>query len=306
MKNLSKDEKRERKYGETSTWEFSAVTPYFKLLFHPKTFVKTWQFVASILRNFFWLQEKQVLHISHRPVINVETELDQKIPFTPSKVGIYLGFIPFFVRPMDMLIKRLGFKKAAPYINRNLFMLAKSYKEASLVYRFSMSTTNRPNYKEDAAFKTIHAADPHLLCVPSLHVAICAVTYSWYKKVFDEGLFPKEEAERRLSEIRARALAIIESVLFVKQHSVNCIPTALYMITSIFEEDFLPQKKALEIINELFKTSPEIDSETKKEITEYFTAMYKRCLNERKEGGSWQEPVINWLKEYAAKTGQKI
>ena len=55
------------------------------------------------------MQQRQVLHLTHRPVINVQTDLDNKIPFEPSKVNTYLGFIPFFVKPFDMMIKRLGY-----------------------------------------------------------------------------------------------------------------------------------------------------------------------------------------------------
>ena len=301
--------KRDIKYSQKSTWEFSSVSPYFNLLGRAHTFFRAWQFIFNVTHNFFFLQQRQVFHLTHRPVINVETVLDGKIPFEPSKVDTYLGFIPFFVKPLDMLIKRMGYRKAARYINKNLAVLSKTYKSASSIYRFSMTTTNRPDYKEDIAFKAIHAADPHLLCVPSLHVAICAVTYAWYKSFFEnapEGIFSKEEAERRLAEIKKQAIAIIESVLFVKQHSVNCIPTALYMITVIFGQNFFSAKDAVSFIEELFNSSSEIDEATRHEITDYFTFLYERVLLENCFNDNWQESIENWLKDYAAHTGQKL
>ena len=247
--------------------------------------------------------------MTHRPVINVETELDEKIPFTPVKVGTYLGFIPFFVKPFDMMIKRMGYRAASPYINKNLAVLTKTYKSASSIYRFSMTTTSRPDYREDSAFKAIHAADPHLLCVPSLHVAICAVTYAWYKKFFEgltDKVFSREEVDRRLSEIKNQAVKIIESVLFVKQHSVNCIPTAFYMITAVFGSEFFSAREAVDFIDELFSDCPEIDSETRHEITEYFTSLYERTLLENSFNDSWQDSIKNFLTDFARKTGQKI
>ena len=302
-------QKRDIKYSQKSTWEFSSVSPYFNLLGRAHTFFRAWQFIFNVTHNFFFLQQRQVLHLSHRPVINVQTDLDDKIPFEPSKVNTYLGFIPFFVRPFDMVIKRMGYKAASPYINQNLALLSKTYKSASSIYRFSMTTTSRPHYMEDAAFKAIHAADPHLLCVPSLHVSICAVTYSWYKAFFakvPEGIFSKEEADRRLSEIKERALAIIESVLFVKQHSVNCIPTALYMITAVFGKDFFSAKDAVNFIEELFKNSTEIDPKTRKEILDYFTSLYEQNLLENSFNDTWQESIKRWLTAYAEKTGQAL
>lgn len=310
---LTRQQKRNLKYENLSTWDFSAVSPYFNLLGRAGTFFPAWHFILSVLHNFFFLQQKQVLHLTHRPVINVETSLDDKIPFMPNKVSTYLGFIPFFVKPFAMMIKRIGYRKAAPYIRKNLRVLTKTYQSAASIYRFSMTTTSRPNYKEDAAFKTIHAADPHLLCVPSLHVSICAVTYAWYSDFFKnapKGIFSEEEALRRSEEIKKQALSITESVLFVKQHSVNCIPTALYMITAVFGSDFFSAKDAVNFINELFKTSKEIDDATKQEITDYFTALftalYERTLLENNSNPRWQDSIENWLRDFAAKTGQKL
>ena len=304
---MTGQEKRNIRYSQKSTWDFSALSPYFNLLGRGRTFFRAWQFIFSVIHNFFFLQQRQVLHLTHRPVINVETELDEKIPFTPVKVNTYLGFIPFFVKPFDMMIKRMGYKAASPYINDNLAVLTKTYKSASSIYRFSMTTTNRPDYREDAAFKAIHAADPHLLCVPSLHVAICAVTYAWYKRFFEsvkEGVFSREEADRRLEEIKLQAIKIIESVLFVKQHSVNCIPTAFYMITAVFGSDFFSARDAVDFIEELFNSSQEIDAETRREITEYFTALYERTLLENSFNDSWQDSIKNFLTDFARKTGQ--
>ena len=301
---------RDKRYSQKSTWDFSAVSPYFNLLGRRRTFFRAWQFIFNVSHNFFFLQQRQVLHLSHRPVINVQTDLDDKIPFEPSKVNTYLGFIPFFVKPFDMMIKRFGYRKVAPYITKNLAVLTKTYKSAASIYRFSMTTTSRPHYLGDAAFKAIHAADPHLLCVPSLHVSICAVTFAWYSQFFKEttaqGLFTKEEADRRLAEIRAQAIAIIESVLFVKQHSVNCIPTALYMITAVFGDDFFPIQDAINFIDELFKSAPEVSSETRREIVEYFTSLYERTLLENSFNDHWQDSIKNWLRDFAEKTGQSL
>ena len=303
-------QERNRKYSQKSTWDFSAVSPYFNLLGRGRTFFRAWQFIFNVTHNFFFLQQRQVLHLTHRPVINVQTDLDDKIPFEPSKVNTYLGFIPFFVKPFDMMIKRMGYKKASPYINKNLYVLSKTYKSASSIYRFSMTTTSRPHYLQDAAFKAIHAADPHLLCVPSLHVSICAVTYAWYTQFFKEtsalGLFTKEEADRRMEEIKKQAIAIIESVLFVKQHSVNCIPTALYMISAVFGKDFFSAKDAVNFIEELFKNSTEVDEKTRLEIADHFTSLYERTLLENSFNDHWQDSIKNWLTEYAEQTGQEI
>ncbi len=297
-------DKRDIKYSTVSTWQFSAVTPYFNLLLRAHTFFPAWHFIFSVIKNFFIIQQKQVYKITKTPVIKVDTDLDFKIPFEPEKVDTYLSFVPFFVKPLAMLIKRFGYLRASKYINGFLRHITTAYKQAASIYRVYFSTTERPEYKENASFRAIHAADPHLLCVPSLHVAICALTYSYYKKLFAQNIFSKNEAEFRLKEIKDQALAIIESVLFVKQHSVNCIPTALYMVTVIFEKDFFTSHDAVEFIESLFKESPEINEQAKKELTDYFIYMYERTFLENYFDDKWQDPILLWLKNYAIQTGQ--
>ena len=299
-------QKRDKKYSQKSTWDFSSVKPFFYMLLRPRTFISAWKFIFSILRNFFLIQQMQVFHITHRPVINVQNALDDKIPFEPDKVNTYLGFVAFFIKPLDMLQKRLGYVKAAPYLRQHVKHLAAAYKNASSIYRYSMTTTNRPDYNENVAFKTIHAADPHLLCVPSLHVAICIVIYSCYKAFFKEGILPEEEAQRRLNEIKLRAIAIIESVLFVKQHSVNCIPTAFYMVNAVFGEDFFSAEEAISFFDDIFANSLEITSQVKQEIYEYFTLLFERNFLENSFNDKWQDSIKRWLKDYARQTGQEL
>ena len=109
-------QKRKEKYSLLPMKSFSNVVPYFFLLLRPCTAGKAWKFVFTIIKDFFLLQHLQKLHITKRPVVNVDTAIDDKIPFTPSYVTTYLGFVSFFMRPMDMLKKRLGYLKAAPYL----------------------------------------------------------------------------------------------------------------------------------------------------------------------------------------------
>jgi len=298
-------EKREFIYSKKPLSQFSAVNPYFQLLIKPLSFFTAWNFIFTVIKDFFWIQQKQALKITKRRVIKVDTDLDDKIPFTPERVTDYIGFVSFFVKPMDMLIKRLGYIKAVKYVKPNVQLLIRMYKQASTIYKYSFTTTTRPDYKENATFKTIHAADPHLLCVPSLHVSIAAGTYAWYKKLFEKNILPEEEQKMRLAEIKKNAIAIIESVLFVKQHSVNCIPIAFYMLTSVFDKDFFPICDAINFLQELFVTAPELSEETRKEVIEYFCYMYDRILLEGNFCNRWQEPIEHWLEDFAVQTGQK-
>ncbi len=286
--------------------KFSTVAPFFYLPLYPLTARYAWNLITTILRDFFFLQIFQKLHFTKRLVINVETDIDSKIPFKPKYVKEYLGFVPFFVKPMDMLKRRLGLKNAASYLCLYLKYLTNIYKNASSIYRYCMTTTTRPKYFKTHNFRTIHFFDPHLLCVPSIHVAISAGTYAWFKQCFKTGIFPQEEAKEYLSEIKTQAVKIVESVLFIKQHSVNCIPLALYMLTSTMSKSFFSALEASDFIESLFVDSPEISPEVRTEIIEYFYYMYDRTLLESRFSSDWQNCIKHWLSDFAVQTGQKF
>lgn len=294
------------KYADIPLSKFSAVAPYFFLILHHQTTKKALTFVLTIIKKFFLLQWSKKLHIRKIPVIKVDTELDDRIPFSPDHVEDYMSFVAFFIRTFDMLKKRLGYKAAVPYMNEFLSFLINIYSNAAEIYNFSMSTTKRPKYLKNGKFVTIHLFDPHLLCVPSIHVSIAAGTFYFYRQLFKKGILPQAEAEQRLAEIKKQAVAIIESVLFVKQHSINCVPTALYMISITSNKTMFPPEDAINFIEELFKTSTEITDEDRNRLTEHFIYLYERTYLEGIVSDNWATPIKHWLIAHAQKTNQNI
>ena len=291
---------------EKSLENFSAPKAFFRSILLPLTTGSVWKLIFTVLKDFFFLQLNQKFHFTKRPILNVDTEIDKKIPFRPEHVKTYLSFIDFFIRPVDMMERRLGYKKASQYVCLYLNFIARIYKNAASIYRFCMTTTSRPKYYKTQKFRAIHFLDPHLLCVPSLHVAISAGVYAWFKQFFKTEVLPQDEAEIYLSEIKEKAVAIVESVLFVKQHSVNCIPLALYMLSSTMSKSFFSAQDAIDFIESLFLDSDEICEQDRNEIIEYFIYMYDRALLESKYSADWQNCIRHWLMDYAAQTGQKL
>jgi hypothetical protein len=297
---------RKKKYASKPIDKFSAITPWLILPFGFRTSKAAFGLITTVLKDFFFLQHLQRLHITHRSVIFVDTKLDDDIPFIPEKVTTYLSFVKFFIQPMSMLIKRLGYKKAAPYLNSFISTLSTMYSNAASIYRFCMTTTHRPKKCANRRFRMIYITDPHLLCVPSLHVTLAAGTYIWFKNLFAQNIFQEEEQQFRINELYQKAIAITESVLFVKQHSVNCIPIALYMLSSSFGPAFFTIEEAVHFMSDLYKNSPEIPESKKKEITEYFQFMYETTLLENNYNDRWQDCIKKWLVNFAKSTGQTI
>lgn len=286
-----------------SILSFSPVLPYFVLPWHFSSMPAVFSFLSTVASDFFGLQFFEKWRWKHIPVINVQTPLDDKIPFVPSKVTIYLDFVNFWLRPLTMLMHRFGIRRSLPYCIDFLHLIRKAYYEAARVYKFRLSTTNRPEYEGMPQFKNIHKLDPHFLCVPSLHIAIVVLCYTFYRKLFDSEHFTQEEKNMWNRELYTEAVEIAESVLYIKQHSVNCIPAALYMMTCITEKLFSTDD-AVAFINELFSHSDDIKAEDRSEIIDYIQYMYERLLLEGCHETDWVVPVQHWLLEYAHKTGQ--
>jgi len=296
-KKLTRKEKKDLKFAERPLKSYSGFYVYIRSMLSFRTVGYAWHFVREVIINYLLVQFKQKWGFTKLPVVSVDHPLDKKIPFTPAKVTVYMDFVYLFLRPLSMMIQRYGMKKAAKYCREWYTICARTYHESGLMYKHTLSTTERPHYTENFHFKIIHLFDPHLLCVPSLHISLICLCFSYYKKAFKElGLSDAENFQKN-TELYNDAVEIAESVLYMKQHSVNCVPAALYMITKLFPELFTPND-ATNFINDMFLTAETISTEDCLAIKEHISFMYERFLLEGYAADDWRDPVIRWINEY--------
>lgn len=279
--------------------EYKVAIPYLTVPFSPVSFLSLMKYLKTVIKDFFWLQFSVKLGLKKIPIINVDHPLDKKVPFRPDKIDDYLDFINFWIRPMSLLVAKIGRKKAIPYCAKYLQCIEKAYATAAEIYRIRMTTTNRPNYKESSGFRTLHILDPHYLCVPSLHIAIVVLAWNFYGKVFNEIELPEDEKKFYLNEIYLGAKNIAETVLYVKQHSVNCIPAALYMVTCIFPDTF-PIETATNFIEDLFSDAHDVKKTDKIAIRTHIEMIYEQFVLEGCQEDDWKVPVLRWLYQYKA------
>lgn len=287
----------------TSLSEYSTPKAYFIIFTHWKTCRATFSYIFTVLKDFFSIQFARKFNFTETPIVHVDNELDDKVPFNPAKVKIYLGFVDFWIKPLTMLTEVLGVKKAIPYIVEFLGYIKAAYYEAGQLYRISMTTTNRPKYYK-GRFRLIHVFDPHFLCVPSLHIGVVTLTYAFYRKIFPELPVSQEQKDLWLDQLYRGAASISETVLYIKQHSVNCIPAAMHMMSFIMKPHFTPED-SIKFLNDLFKDAPDVTPEDQKALSEYMKFVYERFLLEGSNEDDWKIPVKRWLREYAEQNGQK-
>ena len=289
-------QKRIDKLSTRTISSFNKAAGYFYLIFNHVTIGPLLGYLSRVVFKFFIPQYIQNIHLRHTPVKHVDHKLDEAVPFDPSHLDTYMGFITFYIRPQLLFGKRYGYFNGGQYPNEFMRYLKVIYDEAYRFYSYSFTTTYRP--KSDLkSIKKLHNADPHYMCVPSLHVSLVCACYGYFRMCFNREGFTEKEKNLWLTEIRKEGISIIESVLYLKQHSVNCIPAAMYMITSLCPEMFSLQD-AVDFIGDLFKDAKDISEENKKAIFDHIQFTYERFLLEGIQSSDWMDPLKHWLDDY--------
>ena len=251
--------------------------------------------IASIFRNFFFLQSRTAFLPGLIPVSKVDHPLDSKIPFLPAKVNIYIDFVAFWIRTVKFLLGRFG-RRALEPARSFMESIGVLYELAAEVYRINLSTTERPFYIGRPRFLVIHILDPHLMCVPSLHVMVVIRTYTYFREILKQ-IGGEEYFAQNVEELFHGALAITEAVLYIKQHSVNCIPAAMYAMT-MFDSRLFPPDEAERFALYLFTEAKRPGKADADEIREYIVSLYRRFMAQGQAAGDWKEPLLAFLKEY--------
>ncbi len=275
----------------------SVIRVFWRCLGSRSTRAALFTYLSTVMRDFFWLQFSVKFGFKKIPILNVDHPLDAAVPFAPQKVKVYLDFIAFWIRPLAYIDRRFGKKVSRPFITDFLTLVNRCYVDAAAVYRYRMTTTKRPKYYR-GQFLTIHLFDPHYLCVPSLHVIIVVLAYTFYRKAFAELPVTAEERTALDEEMFSGAIAITETVLFIKQHSVNCIPAALYAMTRITPNEVTPTE-VMNFIGRLFKDADNIDAKKAENIRTHIADLYEQLFLQGCNDDDWITPLQRWLNAYS-------
>lgn len=273
-------------YKESWAWGFT--------LRHGRATKYLLQLLWSAWQNFFIIQTKRKLGITKTPIVNVENEAtDNLIPFEKSRVKTYLDFVNFFVRTVSLVTRTTG-GMAHKNTCHLLTLIKKLYEMAATIYRQVLSTTKRGHYKGNLRFLIIHMFDPHYLCVPSLHVAIVLGCYLTIRNLVRAGEISDNGVI--LSQVRAAAVKITESVLFIKQHSVNCVAASLYMMSASGVAGDFSIDEVASFIDDLFLIGcGELKKSVKDRVRAYIFEMYGKFMAANKNASQWQLPILLFL-----------
>jgi hypothetical protein len=260
---------------------------------------------VEAVRSFFLPQNENAL-FRRRRIVNVDHPLDSTIPLDPSRIGKYLDFVRLWMGSFYYLWKRCGSRSEAA-LTRYIDAIRELYSDAGSVYWKVHTTTTRPAKNYDLRFALIHATDPHQNCVPSLHVLIVVANWRLALATARE-LGAEEELGPWIESLRREAVAITESVLFVKQHSVNCIGASLYYLAR--RGPRLGDELVRSFVRELFAAAPgapdpAFDAGALRarilEVYEELDASYAARAD-----AAWREPILEFIEGYAQPSGRSV
>jgi hypothetical protein len=224
----------------------------------------------------------------------VDEGIDSLIPFDSSWVKIYLSFIQLWTGTVWRLRQGYG-GKADPHIVEFIGELNNLYRDAASVYCTIHSTTKRPVQIDNTSVALIHVFDPHLNCIPSLHVIIVLVNWAFAEKTLSAfGDMEDENAKAWVDSLWSSAVTIVDSILYMKQHSLACVGASLFFLNCVYPAVF-DDDRCLFFVQSLFAESP---PDGIQRARDHIVKVY-RGLQERPEAknGSWRKALVEFLRE---------
>lgn len=275
-----------------------ALSPLLHALSRPRTALKAVSLALTVLRYFFYPQFETRFFPRKRPVVSVDHPLDETVPFRPDLVAEYLTFFFLWINTGLFFARNYG-KPGRLAFSRYIDAVKGMYRDCGSVYLRRQSTTKRPPEAANSFFALIHSLDPHLHCVPSLHILVVLGNWLYASRTLAELAGGKGglREERALAYLRQEAVRITESVLFVKQHSVNCIGASLFYLKVRYPE--FDSSAVDAFLGELFSYEG-VDLGAKDRIRDHARTLCARLWDSyraRPEMG-WRRPILSFLGEF--------
>jgi len=240
------------------------------------------ELLKAAITEFFLPQFQTRLLPGIRPVSVVQHQEDSSLPFVPNRVPGYLGYIAIWLKTLRFLYNAFG-KRALPDIEQMMRDLRLIYYRAGRVYRRRQSTTHRPTPPLNPYFILMRLFDPHLHCIPSLHVMTMCCNYHKTRQIvmkLGPGQAGKETCGKAAAQTYALALQITEVVLLVKQHSLVDIGPSLFLFSSLFPG--YDEAEAKRFIGALFEHHQAIGPGTKARLRAAILQTYEDLLDRKR------------------------
>ena len=239
--------------------------------------------LKASITEFFLPQFQTRLLPGIRPISVLQHREDASLPFVPSCVRSYLGYMAIWLKTLQYLYNAFG-KQALADIAQMIRDICLIYYAAGRVYRRRQSTTaSRRTPPLNPYFILIRLFDPHLHCIPSLHVMTICYNYHKTRQIImklKDGQTGKETYTQAVAQTYTLALQITEAVLLVKQHSLLDVGPSLFLLSSLFPD--YDRREVKRFIGGLFENHRVIGPEAVARIRAAIIQTYEEMLGRKR------------------------
>jgi len=271
--------------------------PVLMVLGRPRLAKRGLSLAWHALYHFFLPQFQTRLMPWLRPVAVLGHPLDRQIPFRPREVRTYLGYMSFWLKSLRLLYDLLG-RAALPHIRESFDRACLLYREAGGIYRRCQSTTTtRLAMPLSPYFVAIYLFDPHLHCIPSLHILLICYNRHLLADVLGRRNRLDAEGLEALREAERQAVRVTEAILLIRQHSLLDIAPSLFLLTALLP-GFGP-RQVEEHVRKLFR-GWRVPEGAKRSMRSCILEGYREMEGELKAGkkGGHREVILRFLARY--------
>ena len=244
----------------------------------------------AALREFFLPQFQSRLLPGLRPVAIVTHPLDDRLPFDPNLFRRYLSYFTLWLKTLGCLYRICG-KPVLKDIEGMMRDLVLLYRASGSVYRRCQSTTTtRRSAPANPYFLLIALFDPHLHCIPSLHVLTVCYNYLRAREIVTRIDAEDASGSRLLAETYRAALRITEAILLVKQHSLLDIGPSLFLLSSLLPD--YDDREVKRFVSDLFAEAPSPDPATVVRFRELILESYRGLVVRQQERADWSPATV--------------
>jgi hypothetical protein len=254
--------------------------------------------IWNAVHHFFIPQYRSALWPRRRRVATLAHPLDREVPFRPREVVTYLGYIAFWFKTLCWFYERIG-RAALRDIRRSMDEVLVLYQEAGAIYRRCQSTTTtRAPLPKHPYFAVIYLLDPHLACIPSLHVLLICHNDLGAARILRRHGLRGEEAGRLQEAVRQEAARIIEAVLVVRQHSLVDVAPSLFLLTAFFPAEY-GREEVADFVGRLFR-GWSIEESSKARMRALLLSTYDEFVSgwEVRGRSGHRELILEFLERY--------
>lgn len=246
---------------------------------HPIKTAPVYHAVGNWVISYFKAQKK-----THEKLcFDVYTEHDKLIPFKPQEDIMYAYMISQLAYVASQVTKKLTFKEMKSFV--------KGFIELNdlAVDTFNQYPTVMPRFHDHdrLTLRVVQHIDEPVNCCPSLHIAYSIYLDNVAQKVLNE---PKDKD--CFESIRTSTKAMVNSVLYTKQHALIDVAGGILAAQIIFEDTYNdPFNNFIHVFDELKYDHLEIDYDR-------IERMYNELKSDFANIGSFPNAIGNYLKKH--------